>query len=113
MKQLAWFCMMTVPLTVSLTILDGAFNRVFANPPALTTGIPAAANAPPLQVPRPGLWQEISTTVDGVTVRKIRDTTGGDYNVCYIASRQVVPNPYDLTAAPAMLAISCVPEKRP
>lgn len=55
------------------------------------------------------------TTVDGVTLRKVRDTTGGDYNVCYIASRQAEQplSPYKIDTTPAALAITCVPEKRP
>lgn len=113
MKQLAWFCMMTVPLTISLNLIDGFCSRVFANPPPAATGIPSPANAPPLASPRPGIWQEIVTVVDGVTVRKVRDTSGGDHNVCYIASRQEEISPYKLDTYPAMLSISCVPEKRP
>jgi hypothetical protein len=112
MKQLAWFCLMTVPLTVSLTLLDGFCSRAFANP----TGLPAATpSAPLLAAPRPGIWQEIVTTVDGVTVRKVRDTTGGDYNVCYIVSRQAETplSPYKIDTTPAALSIACVPEKRP
>lgn len=110
MKQLPWICIASLPLALSINLMDAAFNRAFANPPS---GIPAAASAPPLQAPRPGIWQEIATIVDGVTVRKIRDTTGGDYNVCYIASRQEEQSPYKMDTAPAMLSISCVPEKRP
>lgn len=107
MKQLTWICLTAPLFALAVNFADPQLTR--ANP----AGIPAPSAAPALPAPRPGLWQEISTTVDGVNVRKVRDTTGGDYVVCYIASRQVVPNPYDLTAAPAMLAISCVPEKRP
>lgn len=107
MKQLTWFCLMSVPLAVSLNVLEATFAR--ADTPA-----PAPQLAPlPRSVPRPGIWQEMSTVVDGVNVRKIRDTTGGDYNVCYIASRQEEQSPYKLDTAPAMLSISCVPEKRP
>lgn len=112
MKQLAWFCMMTVPLTISLNLLEATFVRA-APPPVTTTGIPSPASAPALAAPRPGIWQEIVTIVDGVTVRKVRDTSGGDHNVCYIASRQEEISPYKLDTYPAMLSISCVPEKKP
>jgi hypothetical protein len=95
----------------------------FANPPASSPAPPpsmapaparAPAPSPTTQLqPRPGLWHEASTEVDGVTVTKIRDTTGGDHNVCYLASRQESLTPYGLERAPAMLALTCVPEKRP
>ncbi len=62
--------------------------------------------------PKPGLWQEASTEVDGVKVRVLRDTTSGNFNVCYVASwheRADINGP-----APAIaVAISCVPEKKP
>lgn len=92
-----------------LTPLGGSMAAAAAH-----SGIPAASVAPPLpRAPIPGVWTEISVVVDGVNVRKIRDTTGGDYNVCYIASRQTSLSPYGLNTEPAMLSISCVPEKRP
>lgn len=56
--------------------------------------------------PKPGLWQESMTQADGVTVRKIRDTTGGEFNVCYVASNRTSPES-------VAVAISCLPEKRP
>jgi len=66
--------------------------------------------------PKPGLWQEQSTVADGVTIRKIRDTSGGDFNVCYIASRISVGIPGTVGAGardlPIAVAISCLPEKR-
>jgi len=112
MKQLPWICLTSLPLAVSLNLMDGAFTRAFANPPS---ALPATAAAPTQLAPRPGIWQEIVTTVDGVTLRKVRDTTSGDYNVCYIASRQPEQpaSPYKIDTAPAALAITCVPEKRP
>lgn len=61
--------------------------------------------------PKPGLWQEQVTIADGVTVRKLRDTTGGDFNVCYVASRAAgSTSPVPDSVA---VAIACVPEKRP
>jgi hypothetical protein len=109
MKPLPWICLTSLPLAVSLNLMDAAFTRAFANP------TPAPATAPPAPAPRPGIWQEIVTTVDGVTVRKVRDTTGGDYNVCYIASRQAETplSPYKIDTSPAALSIACVPEKKP
>lgn len=56
--------------------------------------------------PKPGLWQEQTTVADGVTIRKIRDTTGGDFNVCYVAS-VATSSLYPATS------ISCIPERRP
>jgi hypothetical protein len=109
MKPLPWICLTSLPLAVSLNLMDAAFTRAFANPtPAPSATAPAAA-------PRPGIWTEIAVVVDGVTVRKVRDTTGGDYNVCYIASRQSEQplSPYKIDTAPAALSIACVPEKRP
>lgn len=62
--------------------------------------------------PRPGLWQEAVVIADGVTVRKIRDNTGGDSNICYVASRlDVGLSPSD--PRNAAVAISCVPERKP
>lgn len=60
--------------------------------------------------PKPGLWQEAVTTADGVTVRKIRDTTGGDFNVCYVASARF-SNGYSTSAG--AVSLSCVPEHKP
>lgn len=61
--------------------------------------------------PKPGLWQESVTQADGVTIRKIRDTTGGEATVCYVASK-IFPSTY---GGPdhASVAISCIPEKKP
>ncbi len=108
MKQLIWFCLMSVPLAVSLNVLEATFAHADTPAPA-----PQIAPPPRPAALRPGIWQELSTVVDGVTVRKIRDTTGNDYNVCYIASRQEEISPYKLDTYPAMLSISCVLEKRP
>lgn len=116
-----------VPLFVALALGLPLFvaamipRFAFANPPAGPAApppslapAPARPPASPTQLqPRPGLWHEVSTEVDGVTVTKIRDTTGGDYNVCYLATRQEALTPYGLERAPAMLALTCVPEKRP
>lgn len=59
--------------------------------------------------PKPGLWQESVTQADGVTIRKIRDTTGGERVVCYVASRSFPAN----YGGPdhGVVAISCLPEK--
>lgn len=117
MKTLLHFSCATFLLALSLNLMEATFAR--ANPPAAPAAPPPSLPpAPPptrpaLLAPRPGLWHEASTEVDGVTVTKIRDTTGGDYNVCYLASRQESLTPYGLERAPAMLAITCVPEKRP
>lgn len=74
----------------------------------LSTGHPRAAHADP----KPGLWQESAIHADGVTIRKIRDTTGGESNVCYVASRlNVGINPTE--PRNDSVSISCVPEKRP
>lgn len=62
--------------------------------------------------PKPGIWQEAATQADGVTVRVIRDTTSGNFNVCYVASR-VSPRGLNGSAETMAVAISCVPEKRP
>jgi len=73
----------------------------------------ASLNAKPLRAdPKPGLWQEAVTQADGVTVRVIRDTTGGNFNVCYVASRvsNVASQAYPV---PLAVAISCVPERKP
>jgi hypothetical protein len=115
MKQLTWFCLMTVPLTLSLNVLEATFAHANpSGPPAPAAAAPSPQLLPATRpAPRPGIWQEMSTIVDGVTIRKIRDTTGGDYNVCYVASRQEEISPYKLDTYPAMLSISCVPEKRP
>lgn len=109
MKQLTWFCIATLPLALSLNLLDAAITSAFAAP------APISSAAPALPAPRPGIWTEIAVVVDGVTVRKVRDTTGGDYNVCYIASRQPEQplSPYKIDTSPAALAITCVPEKKP
>lgn len=62
--------------------------------------------------PKPGIWQEQVTTADGVTIRKLRDTTGGDFNVCYVASRYFPgENPADPRSA--AVSIACVPERKP
>lgn len=62
--------------------------------------------------PKPGLWQEATVTqTDGVTVRVIRDTTGGHFNVCYVASK-LFPSTYG-GPSHATVAISCVPERQP
>ncbi len=58
--------------------------------------------------PKPGLWLEDVTLADGVTIRKIRDTTGGDLNVCYVASNRTNNVPGSVA-----VAISCLPEKHP
>lgn len=63
--------------------------------------------------PKPGLWQESVTQADGVTVRKIRDTTGGDFNVCYVASRVALPGGSLSAPMTVSVAISCVPERKP
>ncbi len=55
--------------------------------------------------PHPGLWLEGSTAVDGIKVSKIRDTTGGDFNICYLATRE--------SSDSSPPALSCVPERRP
>jgi hypothetical protein len=65
----------------------------------------------PATDPAPGLWQESVTQADGVTVRKIRDTTGGDLNVCYVASRVLHGGTTDTPAI--ALSIACLPEKKP
>jgi hypothetical protein len=73
----------------------------------------AALTLKPAQAdPKPGLWQEAVTQADGVTVRVIRDTTGGNFNVCYVASRvsNVAEQSYPV---PLSVAISCVPERKP
>lgn len=57
--------------------------------------------------PKPGIWQEQSTSADGVTIRKMRDTTNGEFNICYVASRA------SAAGLPVAVAISCLPEKRP
>lgn len=54
--------------------------------------------------PKPGLWQEGATDADGVHVRKIRDTTSRDFNICYVATM------INSTSSPA---IACVPERKP
>jgi hypothetical protein len=96
-------------------VLSPAFVAAWGVSSARANPIPPPATAPALPAPRPGIWQEIVTTVDGVTVRKVRDTTGGDYNVCYIASRQPEQplSPYKIDTASAALSITCLPEKRP
>jgi hypothetical protein len=65
----------------------------------------------PATDPAPGLWQESVTQADGVTVRKIRDTTGGDLNVCYVASR--VMRSLNSSADSVAVSIACIPEKKP
>lgn len=60
--------------------------------------------------PKPGLWQEGSTQSNGVTVQKIRDTTGGDHNVCYVAS-QVYKSAGESYSDMGAVSISCVPER--
>jgi hypothetical protein len=68
----------------------------------------AVAHAGPI----PGLWIEEDTQVDGVTLRKVRDTTNGDYNVCYLASRR--PDVGSKSPPSAFtVSISCVAEKHP
>lgn len=62
--------------------------------------------------PKPGLWQEAVTQADGVTVRVIRDTTGGNFNVCYVASR-TGDRGMSGSPQPITVAISCVPERKP
>lgn len=62
--------------------------------------------------PKPGLWQEQSTTTDGVMVQKIRDTTGGDFNVCYVASH-IENNNGEWSRYTPTVSISCVVEKKP
>ncbi len=59
--------------------------------------------------PKPGLWQEQVTSADGVTVRKLRDTTGGDFSVCYVASRIEGAG---ATRPAIAVSISCLPEAR-
>jgi hypothetical protein len=69
---------------------------------------PLAARADP----KPGLWQEAVTQADGVTVRVIRDTTQGNFNVCYVASE--MSHTGDISHPPSIsVAISCVPERKP
>ena len=63
--------------------------------------------------PKPGLWQEAVTQADGVTVRVVRDTTGGNFNVCYVASRTLDKTPASTNPAAIAVAISCVPERKP
>lgn len=58
--------------------------------------------------PKPGLWQEQSTTANNVRIQKIRDTTGSDHNVCYIASREGTQ-----TVDSFAVSISCVAENKP
>jgi len=58
--------------------------------------------------PKSGLWQEAVTQADGVTVRVFRDTTGGNFNVCYVASNRTNNIPGSVA-----VAISCVPERKP
>lgn len=70
--------------------------------------IPELAHADP----KPGLWLEQSTGADGFVIRKVRDTTGGDYNVCYIASHIDLARGEIPIGTPAV-SISCVAEKRP
>lgn len=62
--------------------------------------------------PKPGLWQEAVTQADGVTVRVLRDTTQGNFNVCYLASR-LEPGISPSDPRNVAVAISCLPERKP
>lgn len=64
---------------------------------------PPPAAAPAAKAIAPGLWTELSTTADGVTVRRVRDN--GEGVVCYVAS---FASPYTTGAG-----ISCVREYKP
>jgi hypothetical protein len=85
-----------VPFSVGITALGAIVVAALSS---------AYCDRPAHADPKPGLWLEQSTVADGVNVRKIRDTTGGDFNVCYVASSTQWTN-----VAPA---ISCIPERKP
>jgi hypothetical protein len=53
------------------------------------------------------------TVADGVTVRVVRDTTGGNFNVCYVASRTLDKTPASTSPAAIAVSISCVSERKP
>jgi len=55
---------------------------------------------------KPGLWIEEATQVDGVYLRKIRDTTGLDINDCYLATR--IPG----AGQAPVVSVSCVAEPK-